>query len=57
MVKAAIIGALTISAALLLQDYLKGDSANVIRLMGRAFMGALIGIGVAKFLSRKKQHP
>ena len=54
MFKPALIGALTLSAALAIQDYNQGDSPNMIQLVLWLCFGALIGIGVAKIASRRK---
>ena len=54
MLKPAIIGALTLSAALALQDYIQGDSPSITQVILWVFFGALIGVGVSKFISRRK---
>ena len=57
MIKPAIIGALALSAALVMQDYTLNDTPSMVEVIFRLFLGALIGVGVSKFLSRKKQQP
>jgi hypothetical protein len=52
--KAAIIGALTITAAASLQDFMQGDTPSVVKIGLWLFLGGLIGVGVGRFLNRKR---
>ena len=56
MIKPAVIGALALSAALVMQDYIQGDTPNLVQVIVRLFLGALIGIGVSKFVSRRNRQ-
>ena len=51
---AAIVGALTITIVLYLQDIAQGEQTNIVRIATSLFLGALLGLGVAKFVNWKK---
>lgn len=55
---AAIIGAVAITAAGILQSYFQGDfqndPPNIIIIATWLFLGSLVGVGVFKFQNRKK---
>ncbi len=52
--RAAIVGALTITAAGLIQDRFQGDPISIVKIGTWLFLGSLVGIGVSKFLNRKR---
>lgn len=54
--KAAVVGAIAITAGVYVQNYLRGDTPNLVQILTTLLLGALIGLGVAKFLNRKKQR-